>query len=250
MELKLALEQVSLKRGEGLILDRISLEFEPGHVTGVVGPNGSGKSTLLRVTYGFLEPDQGVVRVGDKPVRDWSPGELSVSLGVCPQEAEPSLDFLVEQLLGLKAGCVGEALVEKLQPLSFLRLEELFAKQLSQLSGGERQRVRLGVALTGSSPWLILDEPANHLDLATAWSLYSYLSDRSLKGGVVIALHDLSTAARFCKKLVLLSRGKLAGYGETEEVLTAQTLDEVFGLNGRLVKQGGESSVVIEGVTR
>ncbi|HIB69741.1 MAG TPA: ABC transporter ATP-binding protein [Phycisphaerales bacterium] len=250
MELKLLLEGVTLNRGARPILEEINLAVEPGHITGVVGPNGSGKSTLLRVAYGFLEPDSGVVRVGDKPLREWSPRELSVSMGVCPQEAEPSLDFQVEQLLGLKGGCLGEALLDKLRGLSFLRLEELFPKQLSQLSGGERQRVRLGVALMGSSPWLILDEPANHLDLATGWSLYHYLRERAVAGGVVMALHDLSTAVRFCRKLVMLSQGRVTGYGETEDVLTTRSLDEVFGLKGRLIKQGGETSVVIEGVTR
>ena len=65
-----------------------------------------------------------------------------------------------------------------------------------------------------------------------------------------MALHDLSTAVRFCRKLVMLSQGRVAGYGETEDVLTARSLDEVFGLKGRLIKQGEETSVVIEGVTR
>lgn len=240
------LEDIKFSRGGNPILDRLNLSLESGRLIGVVGPNGSGKSTLLRLIYGFLKAQSGVVLLDGRSVETWDPGELAVMMGVCPQEAEASLDFEVDQLLGLRS----KDFKEKIQEFPFLKLEELGQKRLSQLSGGERQRVRLGVGLLNSPTWLVLDEPANHLDLATAWSLYTYLSTRSSECGVVIALHNLSVAARFCQELVVLRDGGLVAQGAVKDVLTPDILSEVFSLNAQLVNQGKSCHIAIEGVAR
>ena len=241
-------EGIRLERNFKVILDDLSTAFPKGLVTGLVGPNGSGKSSLLRILYGYLPSSGGSVLLQDKDLRAWDPRELARHLGVCPQEAEPSLDFKVEQVLALRFGGQSDRLSKGLEGLEFLRLQELFGRSLSQLSGGEKQRVRLGTALLGQAPWLLLDEPANHLDLATAWSLFEYLNHQR-EGGVILALHNLSTAARYCRNLLVLHEGKKVAQGKPRDVLTPQLLGEIFRLKAKLDWTDERADLKISGVT-
>lgn len=241
------LSGVSLTRGGKSILREVSCRILPQTVTGVVGPNGSGKSSLLRTIYGFLPVTAGQIAIDDTALAQWSPQKLASHLGVCPQEAEPSLDFRVDQVLALRFGGRRASLAERTTSLDFLRLEELFDRHLSELSGGERQRVRLGMALLSDSPWLILDEPANHLDLATAWSLLEFLR-RPRRGGVVLALHDLAVAARFCSSLLVLKQGRVVTHGPPREVLQSEVLKGVFRLNAAFDWNADPITLKVSGV--
>jgi len=245
--LSFCLQELTVVRGDKEVVQDLSLTIPSGEVTGVVGPNGSGKSSLLRVLYGFFPVHKGQVSLDQTPLESWSPGGLSGRLGVCPQEAEPTLDFRVDQVLALPFAGDQKKVDEAVRDFPFLRLLELRKKKLSQLSGGERQRVRLGMSLGRRSPWLILDEPANHLDLATAWSLMEYLA-ASRSGGVIMALHDLATAARYCDRLIVLKSGQLAAFGPPREVLTEELLAGVFSLRGRMEWTGERPRLLIEGV--
>lgn len=223
---------LGVRRDEREVLRDFSYSFEDGRVTALVGPNGSGKSSLLKALYAYLPRATGEVLIEGKALDEWTPPELASAMGVCPQEAEPSLDFEVAQLLSLRYRGNREKTRSALSVLAFLSLTELFPRKLSQLSGGERQRVRLGMALAHQPPWLLLDEPANHLDLSTEWSLLEYLKARP--GGVILALHDLGQAVRFCDHLVVLDQGRLVAAGPPTEVLTQERLERVFGLSGRI----------------
>lgn len=239
--------EVTLKRGRREVVKEFTHRFEQGKLTALVGPNGSGKSSLLKALYGYLQPLSGAVLLEGKAVLEWSPLELAQKLGVCPQEAEPSLDFQVGRLLALRhRGDLQEAW-RAVEGLEFLALRSLFERKLSSLSGGERQRVRLGLALSCRSPWLILDEPANHLDLSTAWSLFEYLRKQKTTGAA-LALHDLPMAVRFCDHLLVLREGLLVAQGPPREVLTEDLLLRVFGLRGELVVECEQPFLKIQGV--
>jgi ABC-type cobalamin/Fe3+-siderophores transport system ATPase subunit len=241
------LSEVTLVRRDKPVLKNLSCSLPSDAVTGIVGPNGSGKSSLLRAIYGYLPRESGGVEIDQKALEDWSPEALAARLGVCPQEAEPSLDFRVDQALALPFGGRQEKMREKAEGLEFLRLPDLYDRHLSQLSGGERQRVRLGMALLRETPWLILDEPANHLDLATAWSLLEYLL-RPRDGGVVMALHDLTTAARCCQNVLVLNQGEKVVQGDPRKVLTTEVLRDVFRLNGEFDWSAEPVNLKVSGV--
>jgi iron complex transport system ATP-binding protein len=246
--LSIVLENVTVQRGGQSILKRISVKIDDACVTGIVGPNGSGKSSLLRTLYGYLDIQEGAIRLEDRDLDQWEPTQLALHLGVCPQEAEPSLDFQVKQILALRFNGDQTAVIEGSEQLPFLRLSELFERRLSQLSGGERQRVRLGMALLSHAPWLLLDEPANHLDLATGWSLLEHLR-KPRRGGVVMALHDLSTAARCCQQILVLQRGEIVAQGSPAEVLTPERLADVFRLEATLIDDGPALRLQVSGVS-
>lgn len=243
------MESLKVVLGTRVVIENLSVKFERGQVIGLVGPNGSGKSTLLRALYGYLTKAEGTIHIEDRELEQWAPIDLASHLGVCPQEAESSLDFEVAQLLSLRFQNCRQTLEQRLENLTFLKLPGLFGKRLSELSGGERQRVRLGTALLSEAPWLVLDEPANHLDLATAWSVLEYLT-RPREGGVLLALHDLSTAARCCHQVLVLQGGQMVAFGPPSEVLTQDLLKEVFGLQARLVAENGVPAISISGACR
>lgn len=246
--MSLEMKDVTLSREGRNILYKVTTEIQSGIVTGVVGPNGSGKTSFLRVLYGYLAQSSGEVLIDGVRVENWEPRQLSQRLGICPQVAEPSLDFKVEQLLALRFSGNVERVKEALAELTFLRLHELLERNLSQLSGGERQRVRLGSALLHHPPWLVLDEPANHLDLATSWSLFDHLS-QSTTGGVLVALHDLRVAALHCHQLLVFHRGVKVAQGPPREVLSRALLREVFGLDAEFDFAPQMPSLNISGVT-
>jgi iron complex transport system ATP-binding protein len=244
----LALRDLAFRRDGRNILGPLEAELLPGELVGVVGPNGSGKSTLLRLLYGFLLPSAGKVELDGREVQRMEPRALACLMGACPQEAEPSLDFSVEQALALSAGGDLDLTRERAARLPFLKLAELYGRQLSQLSGGERQRIRLSRALLPEPAWLVLDEPANHLDLATGWSLLAYLR-RPRAGATVVALHDLGSAVRFCHRLMVLQEGRLVALGPPGEALTPETLATVFALDAEVRQQPGHFQLEIRGVT-
>lgn len=239
--------ELSVQRGGREVVRGFTHTFEAGRVTALVGPNGSGKSSLLKTLYGYLPPGGGTLEFDGKPPLDWSPLEFAKMVGVCPQEAEPSLDFEVGQLLALRHGGDLQAAWQGAEELPFLGLAPLFDQKLSRLSGGERQRVRLGLALGASPSWLILDEPANHLDLSTAWSLFEGVR-KIPTVGAILALHDLATAARFCDYLLVLKDGLLVAEGPAESVLTSKLLSEIFGLRGELICEQEHRYLQIRGV--
>ncbi len=237
--------KLCLERRGRRLLGPVDLRVSPSGPIGVVGPNGSGKSSLLRLLYGFFQPTSGEIFLEERPLDSYAPQRLARLLGVCPQEAEPTLDFTVQQALSL--GYSERPAQPPELDLDFLRLPPLFQRRLSELSGGEKQRVRLARALMGSPKWLLLDEPVNHLDLRTSWALFERLAQ--LPGrGILIALHDLQLAVRFCTQLVVLDRGELRGFGPTTEVLTTELLADVFGLRAAVEHDGGAPRLRIDGL--
>ncbi len=243
--MQFCLTELVFERKSNRILGPLNLSLEPGAVTGIIGPNGSGKSTLLRLLYGYLVPSEGCVYLDRLGLQEHPSRSLASLLGVCPQEAEATLDFRVEQALAL--GRDSRSWDQRIDELSFLRLRTLFGRHLSELSGGEKQRVRLARALLGKASWLLLDEPANHLDLRTSWALFEYLS--SAKDlGILVAIHDLHLAAHFCEQLIVLENGNASASGPTPKVLTPALLAEVFGLFGQLEIKDGRQRLMINGI--
>ncbi len=243
------LHEVCLERRGERLLGPLSLEIPCGELLGVVGPNGSGKSTLMRLLYGFLTPSQGQIKLHGRELERIPPAELTREVGACPQEAEPSLDFVTEQALALATGGDLERARSALEGYPFLRLEGLWERRLSQLSGGEKQRIRLARAFLTRPDWMVLDEPANHLDLATGWALMEHLFTRqSSRGGVVVALHDLGSAVRFCRRLLVLEKGQMRAFASPQEALSTEILRDVFGLRAEVVLESGQPRLLVEGV--
>ncbi|MDX2168369.1 MAG: ABC transporter ATP-binding protein [Deltaproteobacteria bacterium] len=225
------------------VLRGVEFEARPGEVTAVIGPNGAGKSTLLRVLCGLLPPTGGRVLLDSLPLAHWSRTELARRLAYVPQDRTVhwaltvrnviALGRLPFQIAGGAQSADDDAAVEA--ALADMDVTTLQERPVTEISGGELARVLVARALAQRPAVLVADEPAAGLDPAHQLSLFAHFRRIAEKGcNVIVALHDLSLAARFCHKVVLLRAGAVIATGEPEKVLTSEHLASAYGVDARL----------------
>lgn len=233
-------ENLAVQRGPCTVLADINLELRPGEVLGVLGPNGAGKSTLLGALCGELPPSQGDVWLDQRRLQDWPGSERAQRLAVLPQTSTLNFAFRVEEVVGMgrlphASGRVRDAQMIK-QALEAADALHLAGRSYLALSGGERQRVHLARVLAqlwpgGEGQMLLLDEPTSMLDpLHQHTTLQATRAFVEQGAAVLVILHDLNLAARYCDRLLLLNGGRPHALGSPEDVLRAEPLQAVFGL--------------------
>ncbi|MBX8527107.1 heme ABC transporter ATP-binding protein [Pseudomonas cichorii] len=233
-------ENLHIHRGAQSVLADIDLQLLPGEVLGVLGPNGAGKSTLLAALCGELEPSQGNVWLLQRLLSQWPGAERARNLAVLPQSSTLSFAFRVDEVVAMgrlphETGReVDEQVVrEALQAADALHLAE---RSYMTLSGGERQRVHLARVLAQLWPGtgnctLLLDEPTSMLDPLHQHTTLQAVRDFANRGAaVMVILHDLNLAARYCDRLLLLDKGRVYSLDRPEVVLQPDALKAVFGL--------------------
>jgi iron complex transport system ATP-binding protein len=240
----LRVEGLSTVLGGNTIVDSVSLDVDRGEVVGVVGPNGSGKTTLLRTIVGLLDADSGDVLVdGGSMVSSGRAEhrERARKLAYMPQLAESHPFTAFEAVLMGRYPHLGRFELEgaKDRELAWDAMKrtsttEFVNRRLDTLSGGERQRVVLARVIVQQADVLLMDEPTASLDLRhqilTMELVREEVSNRG--AGAIVILHDLSLAARFCDRLVLLHEGSKIADGTPWEVLTPENLRLAFGIEG------------------
>ena len=215
------------------IVERVSLEVQPGEMLGLIGPNGSGKSTLLRLLAGILAPTQGQVLLGGQALRSMPRRALAQRLAFVAQMADTQDAIEVRDAVELGRTPWLSALAPLTTEDGRIVQEALAAVGLAHkqrsawntLSGGERQRVHIARALAQQPGVLLLDEPTNHLDIHQQLSLLQLV--RGLPITKLVALHDLSQALA-CDRLAVLQHGRLVAHGTPREILTPALLRDVF----------------------
>ncbi|HEX7950043.1 MAG TPA: ABC transporter ATP-binding protein [Candidatus Limnocylindrales bacterium] len=231
-------------RGRPAVRD-VSLEIGAGERVALVGPNGAGKSTLLRAVAGLVEPAAGSVELDGIAIGALDRLAVARRVGVVPQL--PALPFAttVEQVVAL-GRLPHEHPIRGLRPLDRSIIAEaiervgvghLLGRDARELSLGERQLVLLAMAVAQAAPILILDEPTVHLDLRHQVEVMELLADLNAREGTTIlaVLHDLRLAAHFFPRLVLLDGGSVVADGAPAEVLGADRIRDVFGVDPDLV---------------
>ncbi|WP_409496755.1 ABC transporter ATP-binding protein [Amycolatopsis sp. cmx-11-12] len=216
------------------IVDDVALSVGTREVLGLVGPNGSGKSSLLRCVAGLRKPSRGTVRYDGADISDWDSKRIARRVAFVEQYTDTESDLRVADVVDLgrtpfRANWRNQdhrdhVVVEA--ALSRMGLTDLRARHWKTLSGGERQRTHIARALAQQPSAILLDEPTNHLDIRHQLDLMRLLA--AADHTVVIVLHDLSLAARFCDRLVLLDQGRVVASGAPLDVLTPARLREVF----------------------
>ncbi|MEE8047133.1 MAG: ABC transporter ATP-binding protein, partial [Dehalococcoidia bacterium] len=240
----LQVEGLSTVLGGNTIVESISLEVGRGEVVGVVGANGSGKTTLLKTIVGLLDAESGDVLVdGLSMVAKGRPdhSERARKLAYMPQQAESHPFTAFESVLMGRYPHLGRFELEGAgdRELAWAAMErtstaEFVNRRLDTLSGGERQRVVLARVLVQQADVLLMDEPTASLDLRHQILTMDLVREEAVNrnAGVVVILHDLSLAARFCDRLVLLHEGRKIADGTPWEVLTPENLRVAFGIEG------------------
>ncbi len=246
-EKRLIVEHLDFAYGGKNILDDIGMTLTTGEVVALVGPNGAGKSTLMRCMLGMLKPRSGSVRILGQDVRTLSARRRAQLVAYVPQASAPAFPMSVFDvcLLGRSphfsthATPRDHAIVEA--TLGRLALRDFAFRLLSELSGGERQRVMLARALIQQTDFLILDEPTSALDIRNQLETLRLIAElaRERHMTAFVAIHDLSLAARFSDRVVLLKEGRVAGIGDWRSTLTPAAIREVYGVDAQVAMQDG-----------
>lgn len=227
--------------GRESTLAGITLAAREGEVLGLLGPNGSGKTTLLRLMCGSLSPQSGQVLLDGRPISALRPRALARTLALVPQSATRPEGFtaLDVVLMGRHAhiprfGRESTADVETAkQAMRRTGVEALAERGVEALSGGEWQRVLIARALAQEAAFLLLDEPVSNLDIRYQLEILRLLHALSREGrAVVLVMHDINLAARFCDRLAVLCGGALRAEGAPGDVLTPTLLRDVYGVAG------------------
>jgi len=215
----------------------VSVNIEADQLVGIIGPNGAGKSTFIKAVLGFVRPDLGTVRIGGTNAQN-AKGQVAY----VPQRGAVDWDFPITvkevALMGRYQQIPWYSSPRKedgetaMEALKMVRMEEFADRQIGELSGGQQQRVFMARALAQGSNILLLDEPFAGVDAATERAILEVL-DRAKRSGktLVVVHHDLSTAAEYFDKLLLIKQ-RLYAYGEPEAVLQEDLLSQVY--EGRL----------------
>jgi iron complex transport system ATP-binding protein len=226
-------------KGSNLVSD-CSLQVNPGELVGLIGPNGAGKSTLLKAIMGLRPRDAGEVEIGGKAAAAIQDRERARLVAFLPQERRvewllPSRDIVMlgryPHQIGFGGATAADhaAVARALEEVDGLQLAE---RPVSVLSGGERTRILLARALAVEAPLLIADEPIAALDPWHQLHVMEILQRLAREGrGVLVVIHDLSLAARFMDRLILMHEGRIVRQGSPDAVLTDEGLAEVYGIN-------------------
>ncbi|MGD0141814.1 MAG: ABC transporter ATP-binding protein [Rhizomicrobium sp.] len=239
MSAVLSFDRVSAGYRGRAVLNDVSIAIEPGKVTGLVGANGAGKTTLLRVALGLLETSQGDVRVLDRSLRNWPRDARARAMAYLPQGADAHWPIEARRLVAL-GRMPHRAPFAPLSPedceavdraLARCDAAQFVSRRMDELSAGERARILLARALATEAPILIADEPAAHLDPVHQLRLMELLREEAAQGAaVIVTLHDLALASRFCDEIVVLQSGRVVSQGPANEALSDGVLAAAFGI--------------------
>jgi ABC-type hemin transport system ATPase subunit len=241
-------------KGRPLIED-INASWSSGDLVALLGPNGAGKSTLLKVATGALQAQQGDVLLDGQPLRSYSSIELAKRRAVLSQLVTVSAGFTTKEvvLMGRYPHNSGRPqqhdhkVVREVMEIT--GTASLAERSLMTLSGGEQQRVHFARVLAQvydqEQPILFLDEPVNNLDLPYQYQLLDTIHGIARKGGlVVVVLHDLTLAARYADRIMLLKSGRVAAQGTAEAMLNPDILEFTYGLPVQVVHDHAGNPII------
>ncbi|MFI0780465.1 ABC transporter ATP-binding protein [Streptomyces sp. NPDC021212] len=241
---RLAARGVTVGYGGRNVIDGLDVAIPPGVITTIIGPNGCGKSTLLRTLTRLLKPAEGIVVLDGEDIAALRTRDVAKKLGLLPQAPVAPEGLTVSDLVARgrhphqswlrqwssdDAGVVARA-------LAMTGVSDLADRPVDSLSGGQRQRVWISMALAQGTDLLLLDEPTTYLDLAHAIDVLDLVDDLHESGRtVVMVLHDLNLATRYSDNLIVMRAGSILAQGHPRDVITAELLDEAFGLRAAVI---------------
>lgn len=228
------------------VFENLNVSIAPGSITAIIGANGSGKTTLLKALARLQKPSSGAVLIGDKNIATVSPREFAKQVGLLSQHPIAPEGITIRELV-MRGRYPHQKLIGRTSISELTKVEDVIGRaglsaladrKLSELSGGQRQRAWVAMALAQESDFLLLDEPTTFLDLSHQLEVLDLLSSLNQERGmtVVMVIHDLNMAARFCSNFILVADGKVLAQGSPEEVLTSKNIATAFKILARIIQ--------------
>jgi iron complex transport system ATP-binding protein len=227
---------VVVRFGDALIVDGATLDLRAGELTVLVGPNGAGKTTLMRALAGLI-PAEGRIDIDGTPLSALTVRERARRIAYLPQGHVFHWPMPVAAVVALGRYAYADAFSTLSdadrhavgKALAATGTQAFATRAVTTLSGGERARVALARALAGEAPILLADEPTVSLDPRHQLVVMELLAHAAHDGGAVLTIgHDLSLAARFADRIIIMDRGRLVADGAPRDVLTAERIAAVF----------------------
>ena len=239
------------------VLSDISFAIHPGELVGFLGANGAGKSTLLKTLRGLLPALGGTARLFGQDIHELSPRAFARQAGYLAQQSSLPFAYTVRDIVRMgrypylawwqREGAEDASIVQA--SLAFVGMEALAERPMRELSGGQRQRALFAKVLAQQTPLLLLDEPATGLDIIYQEELFRFCQELCAAGRTVLmVVHELGLAARFCSRLLLLGGGRLLADGTPRDVLTSERLSTAYGapIAVEEVPQTGHYDIYVE----
>jgi ABC-type cobalamin/Fe3+-siderophores transport system ATPase subunit len=236
---RLHADAITIGYDKRVISRDLSVEIPDGSFTMIVGPNACGKSTLLRALSRLLPPSTGQVVLDGRAISSYRAKEVARVLGLLPQSSLAPDGITVADLVA-RGRHPHQSLIRQWSPddeaavrdaMAATGVTELSGRLVDELSGGQRQRAWVAMVLAQETPLLLLDEPTTFLDIAHQIELMELLADLNDQGRTLVTvLHDLNQAARYGTHLIAMRDGAVVAQGPPAEIVTAELVEEVFGL--------------------
>ncbi|MBN1215580.1 MAG: ABC transporter ATP-binding protein [Candidatus Lokiarchaeota archaeon] len=236
------------------IINDITLNFEKGHLYGVLGPNGSGKTTLLKLLIGLLKQNHGQVYIDDINLKKFSIRDIAKQVTMVNQTNYIEFDYKVSEVIKMGryvyiSRFSNESDEDKQiinDVIEQLKLTKLKDRKFNNLSGGEQQKVIIARAIAQKARILLLDEPISHLDINYQIEFMNLFRNYVKKGLIVILiLHDLNIAAQYCDKIILMNNGTIMEFGNIQNVLTKNNIQKTYGIDVIIRKNNLTNSIYI-----
>lgn len=247
---KIKIENMSFAYQKVSVLKNLDIKISAGQITAIIGPNGSGKSTLLKCINGILPVKKGKIFVDGKSIGSFTRRHLAAIMAYVPQQETQLFSGTVYEtiLMGRKpyigwSQKPGDYEIIN-QVINDLDLNSISSEFLNELSGGQRQRVLIGRALAQQPEILLLDEPTANLDLKYQLEVMQLLKDLSHKGiTVILAIHDLNMAAKYCNELIMLENGKTFATGD-RSILDEENIKNLYDVEVKTLRYGDNNIII------
>ena len=249
-----ALDRVSFSIAGRTLLQPLTMTLPAKRIVGLIGHNGSGKSTLVKILARQQPASSGTVRFEGRPLSEWGDRPFARRLAYLPQQTPMASGMLVRELVALgrypwhgALGHFGRIDREKVdEAMALTDVAGMADRLVDTLSGGERQRVWFAMLVAQDAECLLLDEPISALDVAHQVEILSLVRQlRRSKGlGVVVVLHDVNMAARFCDEIIALHSGRLIARGTPDEIMTPGQLRRIYGIAMEVLRDPATSRAV------
>lgn len=237
------------------IIDGLDIQIPQNKISVIIGSNGCGKSTLLKTVSRLLTPQGGSIKVSQRDIKSYSSRSYAKTLGLLPQSPVVPEGITVRELVSRGRfpyrkfmQNLSKADYEKVDwALSIMNIQNIADRMVDELSGGQRQRVWIALCLAQQSDILLLDEPTTYLDIAYQVEILEALKkiNQEYKTTIVMVLHDINLSVRYADCIFAMKGGKLVAQGSPKEIITAELMQNVYGLKSHIIYDNKTQSPVI-----